>query len=225
MSNEVLLDDDRVNRVGIDEGILCAGKNIAQIELILNSARESDRTLLLTRLAPNVFGELSAQWQQLLDYDSVSRTGIFGEIATVSGVPKIAIVSAGTSDVPVAREAMRTLFYHQVNSTEIHDVGGAGLWRLQQRVPELSRYPVIIVVAGMDAALPTVLGGLVSGLLIGVPSSTGYGVSRNGESALTSMLVSCAPGVAVTNIDNGFGAACIALRALRAAVLMEAVNN
>ena len=172
MSNEVLLDDDRVNRVGIDEGILCAGKNIAQIELILNSARESDRTLLLTRLAPNVFGELSAQWQQLLDYDSVSRTGIFGEIATVSDAPKIAIVSAGTSDVPVAREAMRTLFYHQVNSTEIHDVGVAGLWRLQQRVPELSRYPVIIVVAGMDAALPTVLGGLVSGLLIGVPSST-----------------------------------------------------
>lgn len=225
MSNEVLLDDDRVNRVGIDEGILCAGKNIAQIELILNSARESDRTLLLTRLAPNVFGELSAQWQQLLDYDSVSRTGIFGEIATVSDAPKIAIVSAGTSDVPVAREAMRTLFYHHVNSTEIHDVGVAGLWRLQQRVPELSRYPVIIVVAGMDAALPTVLGGLVSGLLIGVPSSTGYGVSRNGESALTSMLVSCAPGVAVTNIDNGFGAACIALRALRAAVLMEAVND
>ena len=225
MSNEVLLDDDRVNRVGIDEGILCAGKNIAQIDLILNSARESDRTLLLTRLAPNVFGELSAQWQQLLDYDSVSRTGIFGEIATVSDAPKIAIVSAGTSDVPVAREAMRTLFSHQVNSTEIHDVGVAGLWRLQQRVPELSRYPGIIVVAGMDAALPTVLGGLVSGLLIGVPSSTGYGVSRNGESALTSMLVSCAPGVAVTNIDNGFGAACIALRALRAAVLMEAVND
>ena len=92
-------------------------------------------------------------------------------------------------------------------------------------MPELSRYPVIIVVAGMDAALPTVLGGLVSGLLIGVPSWTGYGVSRNGESALTSMLVSCAPGVAVTNIDNGFGAACIALRALRAAVLMEAVND
>ena len=225
MSNEVLLDDDRVNRVGIDEGILCAGKNIAQIELILNSARESDRTLLLTRLAPNVFGELSAQWQQLLDYDSVSRTGIFGEVASVSDAPKIAIVSAGTSDVPVAREAMRTLFYHKVNSPEIHDVGVAGLWRLQQRVPELSRYPVIIVVAGMDAALPTVLGGLVSGLLIGVPSSPGYGVSRNGESALTSMLVSCAPGVAVTNIDNGFGAACIALRALRAAVLMEAVNN
>ena len=225
MSNEVVLDDDRVNRVGIDEGILCAGKNIAQIELILNSARESDRTLLLTRLAPNVFGELAAHWQQLLDYDSVSRTGIFGEIATVSDAPKIAIVSAGTSDVPVAREAMRTLFYHKVNCTEIHDVGVAGLWRLQQRVPELSRYPVIIVVAGMDAALPTVLGGLVSGLLIGVPSSTGYGVSRNGESALTSMLVSCAPGVAVTNIDNGFGAACIALRALRAAVLMEAVND
>ena len=90
----------------------------------------------------------------------MSRTGIFGEIASVSDAPKIAIVSAGTSDVPVAREAMRTLFYHQVNSTEIHDVGVAGLWRLQQRVPELSRYPVIIVVAGMDAALPTVLGGV-----------------------------------------------------------------
>ncbi|GIT25419.1 MAG: hypothetical protein CM1200mP41_14630 [Gammaproteobacteria bacterium] len=175
MSNEVLLDDDRVNRVGIDEGILCAGKNIAQIELILNSARESDRTLLLTRLAPNVFGELSAQWQQLLDYDSVSRTGIFGEIATVSDAPKIAIVSAGTSDVPVAREAMRTLFY-QTKLTPLRsmmlasrDFGDSNNVSRET----LSRYPVIIGGRGNGCGVPTVLGGLVSGLLIGVPSSTG----------------------------------------------------
>jgi NCAIR mutase (PurE)-related protein len=166
---------------------------------------------------PNHFDQLANNIQTLLDYDSVSRTAILGDIRTSFGDPKVAIVTAGTSDVPVAREATRTLLYHGVSSTEIHDVGVAGLWRLQRRVSELSDYPIIIAVAGMDAALPTVLGGLVPGLLIGVPSSTGYGVSRKGESALASMLVSCAPGIAVTNIDNGFGAACIALRGLRAA--------
>ena len=225
MSDEVVLDDDRINRVGIDEGILCEGKSVEQIETIITTAERVDRRLFLTRLTPNHFGQLANNIQTLLDYDSVSRTAIFGDIRTPFGDPKVAIVTAGTSDVPIAREATRTLLYHGVSSTEIHDVGVAGLWRLQRRVSELSDYPVIIAVAGMDAALPTVLGGLVPGLLIGVPSSTGYGVSRKGESALASMLVSCAPGIAVTNIDNGFGAACIALRGLRAAALVGAASG
>ena len=225
MSDEVVLDDDRINRVGIDEGILCEGKSVEQIETIITTAERVNRRLFLTRLAPNHFGQLASNIQTLLDYDSVSRTAILGEIQTSFGDPKVAIVTAGTSDVPIAREATRTLLYHGVSSSEIHDVGVAGLWRLQRRVSELSDYPVIIAVAGMDAALPTVLGGLVSGLLIGVPSSTGYGVSRKGESALASMLVSCAPGIAVTNIDNGFGAACIALRGLRAAALVGAASG
>ena len=225
MNDEVVLDDDRINRVGIDEGVLCEGKSVEQIETIITTAQRVDRRLLLTRLTPNHFGQLANNIQTLLDYDSVSRTAILGEIRTPIGDSKVAIVSAGTSDVPIAREATRTLFYHGVSSTEIHDVGVAGLWRLQRRVSELSDYPIIIAVAGMDAALPTVLGGLVSGLLIGVPSSTGYGVSRKGESALASMLLSCAPGIAVTNIDNGFGAACIALRVLHAAALVGAASG
>ena len=225
MTDEVVLDDDRINRVGIEEGILCEGKSVEQIETIITTAQRSDRRLFLTRFTPNHFGQLANNIQTLLDYDSISRTAILGEIKTPFGDPKVAIVSAGTSDVPIAREAARTLFYHGVSSTEIHDVGVAGLWRLQRRVPELSDYPVIIAIAGMDAALPTVLGGLVPGLLIGVPSSTGYGMSRKGESALASMLVSCAPGIAVTNIDNGFGAACIALRGLHAAALVGVASG
>ena len=225
MMDEVVLDDDRINRVGIDEGILCEGKSVEQIETIITTAQRIDRRLFLTRLTPNHFGQLANNIQTLLDYDSVSRTAMLGEISTPFGDSKVAIVTAGTSDVPIAREATRTLLYHGVSSTEIHDVGVAGLWRLQRRVPELSDYPVIIAVAGMDAALPTVLGGLVPGLLIGVPSSTGYGMSRKGESALASMLVSCAPGIAVTNIDNGFGAACIALRGLRAAARVGMVSG
>ena len=99
--------------------------------------------------------------------------------------------------------------------TEIYDVGVAGIWRLMERVPEIVRHPVVIAVAGMDAALISVLGGLVPGIVVGVPTSTGYGVANRGESALHAALASCAPGVPVMNIDNGYGAACAALRALR----------
>ena len=105
---------------------------------------------------------------------------------------------------------------HGVKPSEIYDVGVAGIWRLMERVPEIIRHPVVIAVAGMDAALVSVLGGLVPGVLIAVPTSTGYGVANRGETALHAALASCAPGVAVVNIDNGYGAACAALRALRA---------
>ena len=123
--------------------------------------------------------------------------------------------------MPVAKEARRTLQYHGVAVDEIYDVGVAGLWLLKERIPQIARYSVVIVVAGMDAALPTVLGGLVPGVIVGVPTSVGYGASRAGETALSAMLASCAPGLAVTNIDNGFGAGCIALRAL---ALMEGLK-
>jgi NCAIR mutase (PurE)-related protein len=106
----------------------------------------------------------------------------------------------------VSREAARTLRYYGVPNLEITDVGVAGLWRLLDRVEEIRRMPVVIAVAGMDAALPTVLGGLVPGLVIGVPTSVGYGVAANGQSALHAMLASCTPGLAVMNIDNGYGA-------------------
>src|SRR5260221_12306633 len=117
----------------------------------------------------------------------------------------------------ICREAVRTLRYHGIHASEIYAVGVAGLWRLLERVPEITRHKVVIAVAGMDAALISVLGGLVPGLVIGVPTSAGYGAARNGETALHAALASCAPGVPVMNIDNGYGAACAALRALRVA--------
>ena len=115
-----------------------------------------------------------------------------------------------------AREAQRTLAWYGEPAAEFHDVGVAGLWRLTERLEEIRRYPVLIVAAGMDAALASVVGGLVRGCVIGLPTSVGYGVASGGRTALDAMLASCAPGLAVVNIDNGYGAACIALRMLRA---------
>jgi NCAIR mutase (PurE)-related protein len=147
-----------------------------------------------------------------MDYDAVSRTGYFGLVAIPQAKPRIAVVTAGTSDVPVAREIARTLNYYGEGCIEIADVGVAGLWRLLDRVSDIRDKAVVIVVAGMDAALPSVVGGLVSGAVIAVPTSVGYGVAEGGTTALHAALASCAPGVVVVNIDNGYGAACAALR-------------
>jgi NCAIR mutase (PurE)-related protein len=126
----------------------------------------------------------------------------------------VAIVAAGTSDAPAAREAERTLRHAGVGASVIIDVGVAGLWRLMDRIEEIRRFPVVIAVAGMDAALASVLGGLYGGSLICVPTSVGYGAAEEGRTALNAMLASCAPGIVVTNIDNGYGAACAVLRML-----------
>ena len=150
-----------------------------------------------------------------IDYDPVSRTGFFDHNSDPPPVADVAVLSAGTSDVPVAREAVRTLAYYGEACSEFYDVGVAGLWRLTSRLDEIRPYPVLIVAAGMDGALASVVGGLVAGVVIVVPTSIGYGMSGNGEVALRSALVSCAPGVVVVNIDNGYGAACAALRVLR----------
>lgn len=126
----------------------------------------------------------------------------------------MAIVSGGSSDVPIASEAKKTLEYYGVNSLMISDVGVAGLWRLTERLQDIQNHKVVICIAGMDAALPTVLGGLISSALIAVPTSVGYGMAEGGETALRALLVSCAPGISVVNIDNGYGAACAAIRIL-----------
>ena len=209
-------DGTRSQRIGIDEAVLCADKPIENLKRILDDAHTTDRRLLLTRLSQEKMAALSELHRQNIDYEAVSRTGWYGETAdTPEQAPQVAVVTAGTSDVPVAREAVRTLAFSGVACTEVYDVGVAGLWRLLDRVEELSRFPVVIAAAGMDAALPSVLGGLVPGLIIAVPTSVGYGVAAGGLSALNTLLASCAPGITVVNIDNGYGAACAALRALR----------
>jgi pyridinium-3,5-biscarboxylic acid mononucleotide synthase len=216
VADEFTLDLDRRARVGVEEAVFCAGKSPAQIDAILAAAREAGRPLLLTRLDPEKRAALAPG--QALDYCAVSRTAVLGTPThAVAGTPLVAIVAAGTSDVPVAREAERTLAYHGAGATLIADVGVAGLWRLTRRLDAIRAHPVVIVAAGMDAALPSVVAGLVGGAIVAVPTSVGYGVAAGGQTALNAILASCAPGVAVVNIDNGYGAACAALRILASA--------
>ena len=212
--DEFVLDLGRHERIGFGEAIYAQGKSAAQLAAILERAHERDASFLITRLSPATLAALPPVHQDRIDYEPVSATGFFGPPAALGGEPRVAVVAAGTSDVPVAREAVRTLQFEGVRALEITDVGVAGLWRLMRRLEEIRRLPMAIVVAGMDAALPTVMGGLVRGVVIGVPTSVGYGVAADGRTALNAMLASCAPGVTVVNIDNGYGAACAALRLL-----------
>lgn len=208
---DITLDCQRKARLGFDEVVFCAAKSVDQIRRILDLT-EKDQNLLLTRLAPEQLAMLSTNHRSRIDYDSLSRTGFCGIPKPSSSPPRISIVSAGSSDVAVAREAVRTLNYYGEACYELYDVGIAGLWRLLDRLNELRRLSVTIAVAGMDGALPTVLAGLVPGLVIAVPVSVGYGVAVGGYTALNTALASCAPGLVVVNIDNGYGAACAALR-------------
>ena len=202
--------------MGFDEAIFCASKSGLHLHQLLDQAHEKGLRLLLTRLSAEQFSQLPETHRAGIDYEPISQTGYFGPPHVLSGEPRVAVVAAGTSDVSVSREAARTLRYYGEPNVEISDVGVAGLWRLLERIEEIRRMPVVIAVAGMDAALPTVLGGLVGSVVIGVPTSVGYGVAAGGDAALKAMLSSCAPGLMVMNIDNGYGAACAALRVLRA---------
>lgn len=212
---EIKLDLLRAERVGIGEAVLCGDKTVAQVERILELAGAAP--MLLTRLGGDKHAALAAGVRERLDYDMASRTAFFQHGAgEVAGAARVAVVAAGTSDAGPAREALRTLAFNDVPATAIFDVGVAGIWRLMERLDEIRQHDVVIAVAGMDAALVSVLGGLVAQPLIAVPTSTGYGAARGGETALAAALASCAPGVTVCNIDNGYGAACAALRILGA---------
>ncbi|HXZ02897.1 MAG TPA: nickel pincer cofactor biosynthesis protein LarB [Stellaceae bacterium] len=211
------MDWGREARTGIGEAVFCAGKTPDQINGIVHLARTGGRRLLLTRLEHEQFHCLDAGARGALDFDAPSRTATLGGPAPEAASDLAIIVCAGTSDVPVALEARRTLAFYGVAAPLIGDVGVAGLWRLLDRIEEIAAFPVVIAVAGMEGALFSVLAGAVPGLVIAVPSSVGYGVAQGGTTALHSALASCAPGVVAVNIDNGFGAACAALKALRRA--------
>ena len=213
MSEAFVWDAERQDRLGFDEAIFCAGKTAEQIAQIVEQARAAGRGLLLTRLdAVKVTSEHAA----LLDYDPLSRTAYLGSVPEPGCGGEVVVITAGTSDMAVAEEARRTLAYYGRASTLVADVGVAALWRISARLEEIRGHRLAIVVAGMDAALPSVLGGLFKGPVIAVPTSVGYGVAEGGRTALDSVLASCAPGVTVCNIDNGYGAACAALRILGA---------
>lgn len=211
----VRFDWERGTRTGIPECVFCDGKTAAQIHGILSDAGDRQARLLLTRLSETVAQSLAGSFS--LDYCALSRTAVFGERQqTPQRSDKLALVCAGTSDLPVVEEARRALHFWGIDAPVYADVGVAGLWRLMSVAEELSRYRILIVVAGMEGALFSAVAGLVPGLVIAVPSPVGYGVSANGSAALTSALASCAPGIVAVNIGNGFGAAAAARKILRA---------
>ena len=215
LRKDVMLDFARDARTGLDEAVYCAGKSVAHIAEILQQVETRKARILLTRLHPDQFAALPESQRKGVDYDALSQTGFFAQPYPQSATKRVAVVAAGTSDVAVAREAARTLSFYGESTAEITDVGVAGLWRLLERIDEIRSMKVVIAVAGMDAALPTVIGGLIGAPIIGVPTSVGYGVAEGGQTALNAMLASCSSGLTVTNIDNGYGAACAALRILR----------
>jgi NCAIR mutase (PurE)-related protein len=210
VTSDIRFDYEREQRTGLPEAVLCVGKTAGQIEDLLRQAAERGVSLLLTRLTPN----LRAHLQFDLNYDPQSGTAWFGTCSPVEPPTRIAIVAAGTGDLPVAREAARSLRFLGLESDEFADVGVAGLWRLIEHVEVLRRYPVVIAVAGMEGALFSVLAGLIPGVVIAVPSSVGYGTAFGGKTPLFAALCGCGQGVLVVNIDNGFGAACAARRLL-----------
>ena len=210
--SDFVMDWQREQRTGIAEAVLCEGKTASQIDAILRSAGE--RPLLLTRLDTALVEALPADRRAALDHDPLSRTAFHGPVP-VPALAGVCVVCAGTSDLPVAREAMRSLAFAGYEAPVIADVGVAGLWRLMERIEEIRTHSVVIAVAGMEGALFSVLAGLVAAPVIAVPTSVGYGVALGGRVALDSALASCAAGLSSVNIDNGFGAACAALRILR----------
>jgi pyridinium-3,5-biscarboxylic acid mononucleotide synthase len=214
-----VLDWQRMGRTGVAEAVLCDSKTPEQVAAILDHAMGEGQRLLLTRLSEEQFWALPERHKGAVDFDPLSATGLLGGVTSdTKPIEGVTIVAAGTSDLGVATEAARTLSFHGYAAPMVVDIGVAGLWRLMARLDELRGARLLIVVAGMEGALFSVLAGLVEAPIIALPSSVGYGVAANGLAALHSALASCAPGVVVVNVDNGFGAAAAAIKMLRMAM-------
>lgn len=204
---DVKLDHQRVLRRGFSEVIFCESKSYVQIEKIVDVLFKKKLPIILTRLKREHFVNLKSRFHNI-KYDEISRIAYANiKFGNKKG---IAVVCAGTSDVGVAEEASLTAELMGNKVERFYDVGVAGLHRLLRNIQDIRKARVIIVVAGMDAALPSVVSGLTKVPLIAVPTSVGYGASFKGLSALLSMLNSCSPGIGVVNIDNGFGAGYLA---------------
>ena len=205
------VDHHRSIRQGVPEVVYGAGKTVEQIVAIVESMlNQGSGSVLVTRITEDAASEISRSLP--IEYDPSSRIGVVGSIPGHEGVGKIVVVSAGTSDIPVAEEAAVTAEFLGSKVTRIYDAGVAGIHRLLAHSEDLVSARVVIAVAGMEGALPSVVGGLVECPVIAVPTSVGYGASFGGLSALLTMLNSCASGISVVNIDNGFGAGFLADR-------------
>ncbi|MBN1794412.1 MAG: nickel pincer cofactor biosynthesis protein LarB [Candidatus Omnitrophica bacterium] len=199
------LDTHRELRKGFPEVIFCQGKTVGQIVEIARAIKKHGDRLLMTRASEEVYSAVKALLPGAR-MNTLARTIAYAKHPVVYASRPVAIVTAGTGDIPVAEEARETLAIIGRTTEQFYDVGVAGIHRLLLHTQELDSCAVAIVVAGMDGVLPSVVGGIVSHPVIAVPTSVGYGAHFSGLAPLLTMLNSCAPGVAVVNIDNGFGA-------------------
>ena len=203
------VDHHRKIRQGAAEVIYGAGKTPKQITGIIDSMiKDGVKTILITRLQEDKAKDISETCK--MKYDPMSHIGIVGEIPKENGIGSIVVATGGTSDIPVAEEAALTAEVYGNKVVRLYDVGVAGIHRLLSHIDELMEAKAVIAIAGMEGALASVIGGLVDCPVIAVPTSVGYGASFGGISALLAMLNSCASGVSVVNIDNGFGAGYLA---------------
>ncbi|MFH0790635.1 MAG: nickel pincer cofactor biosynthesis protein LarB [Candidatus Omnitrophota bacterium] len=198
------VDTDRLKRKGFSEVIYCPGKTKRQLKGISHELIRNNQNLLLTRLEKDIFLYLKRYFPRLKYKPSAKLGFITQETAVKKGT--VVVISAGTADMPVAEEAAATLEIMGNNVTKLYDVGVAGVHRLMQHIDIVKKAQIIVVVAGMEGALASVVSGLVKCPVIAVPTSCGYGANFGGLSALLTMLNTCSPGVVVVNIDNGFGA-------------------
>jgi pyridinium-3,5-biscarboxylic acid mononucleotide synthase len=206
------IDHHRELRNGSPEVIYCPGKTVPQIKKIIQSLRKANSNILATKLTLDDYKKLKASLPKNAEYNEQGQTLAIRITKPFQNKGLIIIITAGTADIPVAEEAAATARLMGSQVETIFDVGVAGLHRLLDNMDQINKARVLIVVAGMEGALASVVGGLVAQPIIAVPTSIGYGASFSGISALLTMLNSCATGIAVVNIDNGFGAGCMAHR-------------
>ena len=211
MSKNFRIDYQREERIGFQEVVFGASKSIDQLDAIIRDFQKNNKSALITRVQGEKADVLCKDFQPNF-YDPVSEILLIGEFPAEPIENEVAILSGGTSDQFLVNEIYYALLYVGRKAKRFQDIGVAGVHRLLDNVEELKKFKVLIVVAGFEGALPTVVGGLLPQPIIAVPASIGYGIGEGGKVALHSMLSSCANGITVVNIDNGYGAAMAAYR-------------
>lgn len=210
------LDSDRKKRTGFAEVVFCSGKSVEHLEKIYKNIYENEGEVLGTRATKEQYEALKNTFSNL-EYDEVSRI-LKIEKSKKSHVGNVVVCCAGTADIFVAEEAAQTAEFFGTKVNRIYDIGVSGIHRLLSKTEQLQQANCVVAVAGMEGALPSVIGGLVSNPVIAVPTSVGYGANFGGVSALLTMINSCANGIAVVNIDNGYGAGYLATQMNRLAL-------
>ena len=215
MNFDIKFDFQRRDRIGLIEAIWGQDKSIDQLERLCGNVLSKNELVFITRINSEKAISLLEIFDDARFYEEARCLIIGKNLNKLNTTKKVAIIAGGSSALAVTLEAQLALEIYGVNCKSFIDVGVAGLHRLMSKLEEINKYDVLIVCAGMEGALATVVGGLLAQPIIAVPVSVGYGVSKDGKTALNSMLSSCSPGISVMNIDNGYGAAMAALRIVK----------